>query len=111
MRKFPIRIPTKSLALSDVPDESAPWPAIGSFAITFDPGEDDPYRLKEQDLATLSAGNSLVRLRSHLFLEQRRWNHFGREPDAAAMSAIRRIVSLIRAKSSGQGAGAAETEI
>jgi hypothetical protein len=111
MRKFPILIPTESLALSDVPAESASWPAIGTFALTFDPAEDDPYHLKQQDLATLSASSSLVQLRSHLFLEQRRWNHFGREPDAVAMSAIRRIVSLIRAKLANHVAGAAETEI
>jgi hypothetical protein len=111
MQKFPTRIPTNNLTLPDVPEESAPWSIIGSFALTFDPAENDPYHLKDQDLTKLSAGSSLTQLRAHLFLEQRRWNHFGREPDATAMPAIRRIVALIRAKLSGQGAGAAETEI
>jgi hypothetical protein len=109
MRQFPVRIPTKSLKLSDVPDESAVWPTIGSFALTFDPVEDDPYHLKEQDLAALSVGSSLARLRAHLFLEQRRWNHFGREPDATAISAIRRIVGLIRSKLSEQSSHSTET--
>jgi len=102
MQKFPPRIPTENLILSDVPDESAPWSVIGNFAITFDPSEYDPYHISEQDLAKLSASSSLVRLRSHLFLEQRRWNHFGREPDAVALLAIRRIVGLIRLKLSGR---------
>ena len=110
MRKFPTLIPTNNLTLPDVPEESAPWSIIGSFALTFDLAENDPYHLKDQDLTKLSTGGSLVQLRSHLFLEQRRWNHFGREPDAAAMLAIRRIVALIRAKLSGQGEEAAEAE-
>ncbi|MHB1530029.1 MAG: hypothetical protein ACYCXT_11495 [Acidiferrobacteraceae bacterium] len=109
MRLFPAHIPTKSLKLSDVPNESAPWTTIGGFALTFNPAEDDPYHLKGQDLAALSADSSLVQLRSHLFLEQRRWDHFGREPDVAAMSAIRRVLALIRAKLSEQSKGAAET--
>ena len=109
MRTFPSHIPTKSLKLSDVPNESAPWPTIGSFALTFDPAENDPYHLKENDLTVLSTGNSLVQLRSHLFLEQRRWNHFRREPDAIAMSAIRRVITLIRARLSVKDEGAADT--
>ena len=110
MRNFPAHIPTSSLRLADAPDESAPWSAIGKFALTFDPAENDPYHLEDQDLAKLSFGSSLVQLRSYLFLEQRRWNHFGREPDATAMSAIRRIVALIRAKLSDKGRGTVEAE-
>jgi len=111
MPTFPAYIPTQSLKLSDVPNESASWPTIGRFALTFDPAEDDPYQLKVQDLAALSASSSLIRLRAHLFLEQRRWNHFGREPDAASMSSIRRVFALIRAKLSEQSKKAAEAGI
>ena len=50
MQKFPTRIPTNNLTLPDVPEESAPWSIIGSFALTFDPAENDPYHLKDQDL-------------------------------------------------------------
>jgi hypothetical protein len=42
---FPSIIPTKSLKLSAVPNESEPWPVIGRFALTFHPSEDDPYNL------------------------------------------------------------------
>ena len=105
---FPAYIPTKSLKLSVVPNESGPWPTIGRFALTFDPAEKNPYHLEVQDLATLPAGSSLVQLRAYLFLEQRRWNHFGREPDANTISAIRRVVALIRTKLSEQSKGAAE---
>src|SRR5882757_3398559 len=98
MPKFPTYIPTIRLMRSDVPDESALWSAIGLFALTFDPNELDPYGLKDHSLEKLSVESSLVELRAHLFFEQRRWNHFGREPDATAMSAIRRILSLVRTK-------------
>jgi hypothetical protein len=107
---FPAYIPTKSLKLSDVPNESEPWPIIGRFALTFDRSEDDPYKLNFRDLAALSADSGLVRLRAHLFLEQRRWNHMSREPDASTMLAIRRTVALIRAKLSEQSKDASETE-
>lgn len=107
---FPAIIPTNSLKLSDVPHESEPWPIIGRFALTFHPSEDDPYKLNWRDLPALSADSGLVRLRAHLFLEQRRWNHMSREPDASIMSGIRRTVALIRAKLSEQSRDVSETE-
>lgn len=95
---FPAIIPTKSLKLSDVPKESDPWrPAIIRFAWTFDPAEDDPYQLDYRDLPTLSADSGLVRLRAHLFLQQRRWNHVSHDPDASDILAIQRVIALIRA--------------
>lgn len=106
MPRFPSYIPTMNLKLSDVPAESADLEIIDRFALTFDPQEKDPYTLEDHDLAKLSIDSSLIDLRSHLFFEQRRWNHYGREPDPAAVSAIKRIVRLIRAKlSRGEGAG------
>ncbi|MEY4182682.1 MAG: hypothetical protein RLZZ217_1308 [Planctomycetota bacterium] len=35
-------------------------------------------------------------LRACLFFEQRRWRHFGDEPDAEAMADIRGLVEAIR---------------
>jgi hypothetical protein len=107
---FPAYIPTKSLKLSDVPNESEPWPIIGRFALTFDRSEDDPYQLNRRDLPALSADSGLVRLRAHLFLQQRAWNHMSRVPDADVMLAIRRVVALIRAILSEQSGDASETE-
>jgi len=107
---FPEFIPSKSLKLSDVPNESAPWSDIGRFALTLDPSEDNPYKVDRRKLDTLSAESGLVRLRAHLFMEQRSWNHVGREPDASTMSAIRRTVALIRAMLSAQNKDVSETE-
>ena len=98
MPKFPIRITTNDLKLSDLPEEIADWHVIGRFALTFDPQEADPYSMKEQSFEAMTPDTDLVHLRSRLFLEQRRWNHYGREPDAAAMAGVRKIISLIKAK-------------
>jgi hypothetical protein len=108
MRAYPAHIPTTDLSLVDVPNESASWQTIGNFALTFDPAESDPYHPKGQDFTLLSGDSSLVQLRSHLFLEQRRWNHIGRAPDAARMSAIRKVVALIRTKLSEHSKGTEE---
>ena len=108
-RLFPAIIPTESLKLSDVPNESESLQVIGRFALTFHPSEDDPYKLNWRDVPTLSADSGLVRLRAHLFLEQRRWNHMTSEPDANDILAIRRIVALIRAMLSEQSKDASET--
>jgi len=71
---------------------------IGRFALTFDPKEADPYSIKEQSFDAMTPATDLVHLRSRIFLEQRRWNHFGREPDAAAIEGVRKIISLIKDK-------------
>jgi hypothetical protein len=98
MPTFPIRIATGDLKLFDVPEESADWPVIGRFALTFDPKKADPYSVNDQSFEAMTPDTDLVHLRSRLFLEQRRWNHYGREPDAAAMDGVRKIISLIKAK-------------
>ena len=106
----PAYIPTKSLKLSDVPNESESLRVIGRFALTFDRSEDDPYKLDWRDLPTLSTDSGLVRLRAHLFLAQRRWNNMSGEPDASTILAVRRVVALIRAILSEQSRGASEPE-
>ena len=98
MASFPAHIATSDLKPSDVPELSADWHTIGRFALTFDPKEADPYSIKEQSFDAMTPDTDLVHLRSRLFLEQRRWNHFGREPDAAAIEGVQRVISLIKNK-------------
>jgi hypothetical protein len=98
MSSFPIRIATKDLKDSDVPEVSSDWYNLGRFALTFDPKEMDPYSIKEQDFNAMNPDTDLVHLRSRLFLEQRRWNHFGCVPDTVAMDGVRKIISLIKDK-------------
>jgi hypothetical protein len=98
MPSFSAHIKTSDLTLPHVPTESDDWHVIGRFALTFDPKEADPYSIADQSFDAMAPDTELVHLRARLFLEQRRWNHFGREPDTAAMAGIRKILSLIRMK-------------
>jgi hypothetical protein len=98
MPAFPSRIPTNALTLGDVPEQSSDWNVIARFALTFDPKESDPYTIKDQSFDAMTSDTDLVHLRSRLFLEQRRWNHFGREPDEVALEGIKKILSFMRAK-------------
>jgi hypothetical protein len=95
---FPEYIPTSRLRLSDVPPDSAPLAELDRFALTFDPTEEDPYKLDEDELFELSESSSLTRIRAHLFFEQRRWNHRARMPDDKTLAAIRKAIALIRAR-------------
>src|SRR5438270_5164250 len=99
MAHFPLPIASSELRLSDVPNESAHWPQIKRFALTFDWRRGyQHYELQDQDLSKLGASSSLEELRGHLFFEQRRWNEFGRKPDALTVQQIRRMIGIIRSK-------------
>jgi hypothetical protein len=98
MTSFPPHIATSDLRLSDVPETSTDWHVIGRFALTFNPTECDPYSIKDQSFDAITPDTDLVHLRSRLFLEQRRWNHFGRDPDTVAIEGVRKIISLIKNK-------------
>ena len=99
MSHFPVTIASTELRLSDVPEGSAHWPQIEQFALTFDWRRGyQHYELEDQDLSKLGSSSSLEELRSRLFFEQRRWNEFGRKPDALAMQQIRRMLEIIRSK-------------
>jgi hypothetical protein len=89
-------IPTRSLKRDAVPSAEAKWENIAAFALTFDPHEMGAYGQKAADLSNASPNSSLTELRSHLYVEQRRWNHLGRVPDGDVMQQLAEIVSLIR---------------
>lgn len=93
---WPPIIPSHDLAASQVPGAGASWNDIVRFAATFDREEYDHRRLAFQDLDALSAETPLVELRAQLFMEYRRWNHFGRPPEGADMQAIQHLMNLIR---------------
>ena len=99
MALFPLPIASGELRLSDVPEESAHWRQIKRFARTFDWRRGyQHYQPEDQDLSKLGSSSSLEELRGHLFFEQRRWNDFGRKPDAITKQQIRRMISIIRSK-------------
>lgn len=91
-------IPSGRLRVSDVPPPGAQWHRISSFALTYDPHEMGDYGQYAGNLDRASSGSSLSELRAHLYVEQRRWNHFGRDPDDTTMKKIQEIIALIRQK-------------
>lgn len=100
-------ISNAKLKIGDVPASDAGWSQIGGFALTFDGYEhwgsfgkcaeiDNHWAKAYTEGQTLP--DSLTDLRTCLFFEQRRWRHYGWEPDEEAMNYIRALVEAIRCK-------------
>jgi len=90
-------IPNETLSLDDVPPGDAPWRDIARFALTFN-GYAEWGRKHCAEIANARRAGTLTDLRTCLFFEQRRHNHFGREPDAKTMPYIRELVAGIGKK-------------
>jgi hypothetical protein len=88
----------KCLTIEDLPGPQADWSTIGAFALTF-----DAYVVLGSfeacaEIANARNSETLTDLRTCLFFEQRRWRHFGEEPDSSSMEYIHGIVEKIRIK-------------
>jgi hypothetical protein len=90
-------IPNETLSLDDIPADEAPWSEIARFALTFN-GYAEWGRAHCAEIANARRAGTLTDIRTCLFFEQRRHNHFGREPDAKTMPYIRGLVAQIREK-------------
>lgn len=91
-------IHNRDLTLADIPPSQAGWDVIGAFALTFDGYRHWGSFEACAEVANARRGSSLTELRTCLFFEQRRWRHFGDEPDAGAMAYIWDLVESIRAR-------------
>lgn len=102
-----MEIADSDLTLADVPLPTADWGRIGAFALTFDGyaywgsfeacAEHASHSLKEwQEKQSLPI--SLTQLRTALFFEQRRWRHFGYDPDPKSMVYILALIEAIQQK-------------
>src|SRR5579862_58375 len=76
----------QTLALDSVPDDDAPWLSIARFARTFNAYEFHGSTATVAEIANQRRHGTLIDLRTCLFFEQRRWNHFGSEPDDEAFA-------------------------
>ena len=85
-------IPNETLSLKDIPADDASWHEIVRFALTFN-GYAEWGRKHCAEIANARRTETLTDLRTCLFYEQRRHNHFGREPDAKTMPYIRGLVA------------------
>ncbi len=86
-----------TLSLADIPACDAGWGAISAFALTYD-GYAAAGDKACAEIANARRHDSLADLRTCLFLEQRRWHHFGDDPDEPAMAYLRELVEQIRAR-------------
>ena len=91
-------IKTSDLRVENLPDLGASWRVVSRFALTFDPVEIGDYGEKSGDLDNICDESSVVELRSHLYVEQRRWNHFGDDPDDETMDGIKTIMKMLHEK-------------
>ena len=98
-------IASEDLGESDVPLPHAGWQQIGRFALSFNGYEWWGSFQRCAEFANLAAETyresgglpeSLTDLRTCLFFEQRRWRHFGLDPDEEAMNYIGALVEEIR---------------
>ena len=100
MEGFPDIIYSPNLRLSDVPFPDASILELNEFALTFDIHECErsPYARFHRDLNNATKDRSIPELRLHLYFEQRRHSHFGRDYDEATEKKLREIVGWIREK-------------
>jgi hypothetical protein len=81
-----------------LPSPSADWDTIQEFALTFNGFKHWGSFEKCAEIANQMRPSTLTELRTCLFFEQRRWHHYGDEPDAEAMEYIRELIDKIGAK-------------
>lgn len=90
-----------SLTPTSISPPDADWGTISEFALTFNGYKRWGSFEKCAEIANAERHDSLDELRTCLFFERQRWQHFGDEPDQEALSYIRGIVAKVRARVEG----------
>jgi len=93
-----ITIPNNDLTLDMIPGTDSDWYDISMFALKFDGYKECGSTEACAAIANAGRNNTLTELRTCLFFEQRRWRHFGEDPDEANMVYIRGLIAKIRDK-------------
>lgn len=78
-----------------MPTPSADWPTIWAFALTFDGYKEHGSFEACAEIANEQRSDNLSDLRTCLFFKQRRWRHFGYDPDGEAARYIRSLVQRV----------------
>jgi hypothetical protein len=89
-------IPSEKLTLADLPPANASWSDIVKFAATFDLVTESAKGTHVMSVADVSKNSAIVDLRTALYVEWRRYNHFGQEPDTAVLHQIQAVLEWIR---------------
>lgn len=92
---IPRKVTNSRLIASKIPGPAATWDEIQRFALTFDGYAAWPEGVCAE-IANARRCSTLTELRTCLFFEQRRWRHYGYEPNREAMEYIYGILEQIR---------------
>jgi len=88
----------ENLKLENIPNPDASWQDIIPFASSFNGYRMHGSRSACAKIANAQRDGTLTELRTCLFFEFRRYNHFGCDPDKEDMCYIREIIRKIRDK-------------
>ena len=91
-------VPNRLLIIAQILTEDASWEEIVPFSQTFDGYSEWGSQIKCAEVANARRHNTLTELRTRLFFEQRRWNHYGERPDAESMKYVHSLLVAIRKK-------------
>jgi len=98
MAPLPEHRDNRDLRPSDIPPRGAPWSVIESFALSFH-GYDYHGSFEAcAEIANSKRHGTLIDLRTCLFFEQRRYNHFGEPPVGEQLDYIFDLLDAIRGR-------------
>ena len=95
MRALPSPISSAELKLGHIP-EIRDWTDVIEFAATFRLASEFPDGCSILGLSDLREDSSVAEIRAALFIEYRRYNHFGHRPPAEVLEEARAAVQRIR---------------
>ncbi|HVC68864.1 MAG TPA: hypothetical protein VNC61_01235 [Acidimicrobiales bacterium] len=99
---FPCAVPNGQLRVHAIPDRSDTWDAVSSFSLSYDGYAywDDVSELATRSIRGWTRAHTLPdsidELRACLFYEQRRWHHFGEEPNGRGGQYIWALLCALR---------------
>ena len=90
------KIANQDLTIRDIPPTGASYDEIIEFALTYDGYEAFGGFEALSALANSRTHRTLDEARGCLFFEQRRYRHFGEDPDEESMAYIETLLDFIR---------------
>lgn len=93
MKSLPAPIASSEIKRSDIPEKFGNWSELIEFAATFDFRKEE---MKAKGIDSLTPESSISEMRSALFHEYRRYNHFGYRPTEEVFQKCIQVVERIR---------------
>jgi len=83
---------------TDIPGTFKDWSSVIEFAATFSYKTEIPDGYPNRGLIDVSESSSVRDIRAALFLEYRRYNHFGRYPEETVFQDALHAIEILRHK-------------